>query len=68
MAVTTCQWAGPMATCMAVTLVGPESIKNKIDLHGCFTCKIVSGLYTLKQVGGLLTSGFIIKKRKEFGK
>ena len=48
---------------MAVTLV-----KNKIDLHGCFTCKIVSGLYTLKQVGGLLTSGFIIKKRKEFGK
>jgi len=28
----------------------------------------MGGLYTLKQVGGLLTSGFIIKRRKEFGK
>jgi hypothetical protein len=30
--------------------------------------KIVLGLYTLIKVGGLLTSLFIIKRRKEFGK
>ena len=50
-----------------IILIGIFQLEN---LRLLWIHKIVSGLYTLImiKVGGLLTSLFIIKKRKEFGK